>query len=84
MAVIGFRRSVVAVDGALDLSDERSECVLLLGYFKSADTAPPKPSVQTRFVLDAMAAGFEKEENNWQRVLDNIDMMFANQQHMMV
>jgi hypothetical protein len=31
-----------------------------------------------------MAAGFEKEENNWQRVLDNIDMMFANQQHMMV
>jgi hypothetical protein len=48
--------------------------------FPVAITAPPKPSVQTHFVLDAMVVTFEKEEANCHRVLDNIDLMFANQQ----
>lgn len=39
-------------------------------------TAPaPKPSVQTRFVLEAVAAGASKEEELWTRMFEKLDAM---------
>ena len=39
--------------------------------------APPKPSVQTKFILDAMEEEAEKELTKLDQILDSVDMLFA-------
>jgi hypothetical protein len=41
-----------------------------------ATTAPPKPSAQTTFILDAMSKSAD-EKNRWDQVLENFDLLFA-------
>lgn len=40
-------------------------------------TAPPKPFVQTRFVLEAMEAARKQEEDHWNHVTESIDLLFT-------
>jgi hypothetical protein len=39
--------------------------------------APPKPSVQTQFVLSRMQEREEQDEARWNQVTDSLDMLFA-------
>ncbi|XP_072147882.1 uncharacterized protein [Setaria viridis] len=39
--------------------------------------APPKPSVQTQFLLDAMDTAAQREAARWQQMTDSIDLLFA-------
>ncbi|KAF8697376.1 hypothetical protein HU200_035969 [Digitaria exilis] len=50
-------------------------CVVLR---RSLDiTAPPKPSVQTQFVLHKMDERMEKDDERWDHVMENMDLLFA-------
>jgi hypothetical protein len=42
-----------------------------------AKTVPPKPSVHTKFVLDAMESAEQREESRWRHVTESIDLLFA-------
>ena len=51
--------------------------------------APPKPSVQSQFILDAMDAFSQCEDDRWSRMTESIDLLFSRvadidrtQQHM--
>jgi hypothetical protein len=55
----------------------------------AVSTAPPKPSVQTRFVLDAMASEAEQENTKLDHIMESLDLLFERvtdigiqQQHM--
>jgi hypothetical protein len=39
-------------------------------------TAPPKPSVQSQLVMDAMEENEEKIEAKFDKMMDSIDMLF--------
>jgi len=50
---------------------------------------PPKPSVQSQFILDAMDAFSQREDDRWTHMTESIDLLFArvgeidrSQQHM--
>ena len=52
-------------------------------------TAPPKPSVQSQFILDVMDAFSQREDDHWSRITKSIDLLFSRvadidrtQQHM--
>jgi len=38
--------------------------------------APPKPSIQTKFILDAMSTNTDDEKSRWEQVMDNFDLVF--------
>jgi hypothetical protein len=40
-------------------------------------TAPPKPSVQSQFLLDAMAAAEQCEDARWETLMESVDLLFA-------
>ena len=40
-------------------------------------TAPPKPSAQTQFVLDAMAQAAHHDDERWEQVMESLDLIFA-------
>lgn len=40
-------------------------------------TAPPKPSVQTQFILEEMESSGQKEDERWDRMMKSIDLLFA-------
>lgn len=44
---------------------------------RAVTTAPPKPSIQTRFVLDAMDAAEQRDATRWQHMTDSIELLFA-------
>ena len=46
---------------------------LYLSFFKMA---PPKPSVQTKFILDAMSTNTDEEKSRWEQVMENFDLVF--------
>jgi len=46
---------------------------LYLSFFKMA---PPKPSVQTKFILDAMSTNMDEEKSRWEQVMENFDLVF--------
>ena len=39
--------------------------------------APPKPSVQTQFILAKMDDRFQQEDERWTQVNENFDLLFA-------
>jgi hypothetical protein len=39
--------------------------------------APPKPSKQTQFVLDAMSKTSDEEKGHWEQVMESFDLLFA-------
>ena len=39
-------------------------------------TAPPKPSKQTQFVLDAMSKNSDEEKGRWDQVMEHFDLLF--------
>ena len=41
------------------------------------NTAPPKPSVQTQFVLSAMEQSALRTQERWDQVANNFDLLFA-------
>ena len=41
------------------------------------NTAPPKPSVQTQFVLSAMEQSALHTQERWDQVANNFDLLFA-------
>lgn len=49
----------------------------LLNTFKSIITAPPKPSAQTKFILEAMSSKTDEEKGRWEQVMENFDLLFA-------
>ena len=44
---------------------------------RAVTTAPPKPSVQTQFVLDAMAHTTSQDDRHWEQVMESLDLIFA-------
>jgi len=40
-------------------------------------TAPPKPSVQTTLLLEAMASSEQREDAKWDHLNESIDLLFA-------
>ena len=40
-------------------------------------TAPPMPSVQTQFVLDAMGEAARHDDERWDEVSENFDLLFS-------
>jgi hypothetical protein len=45
--------------------------------FTSFTMAPPKPSTQTQFILEAMSKTNDDEKNRWDHVMDQFDMLFS-------
>jgi len=45
-------------------------------YLNFFTTAPPKPSVQTKFILDAMSTNTDDEKSRWEQVMENFDLVF--------
>jgi len=45
-------------------------------YLSFFTTAPPKPSVQTKFILEAMSTNTNDEKSRWEQVMDNFDLVF--------
>ena len=45
--------------------------------FAGSTTAPPRPSVQTQFVLSAMEDASRAEQLRWERVNDKFDLLFS-------
>lgn len=43
----------------------------------AVNTAPPKPSAQTQFLLQAMEQPSAKDEKRWEQILENMDLLFA-------
>jgi hypothetical protein len=43
---------------------------------EQSTTAPPKPSVQTKFVLDAMTEEAEKENTKLDQIMESLDLLF--------
>jgi len=39
--------------------------------------APPKPSAQSQFLLDAMAAAEQREDARWETLMESVDLLFA-------
>jgi hypothetical protein len=39
--------------------------------------APPKPSVQTKILLDNMSKSAEDEKSRWDQVMENFDLLFT-------
>ena len=39
-------------------------------------TAPPKPSKQTQFVLDAISKNSDNDKGRWDQVMENFDLIF--------
>ena len=39
--------------------------------------APPKPSVQTQFILEAMASSDERDSSRFDQVLESLDLLFV-------
>jgi hypothetical protein len=50
-----------------DTKDAKSE---------SVTTAPPKPSVQTKIILDAMAGTSQVGDERWDKIADSLDLLF--------
>jgi len=46
--------------------------------FRRSDiTAPPKPSAQTKILLDQMSRSQEDDKTKWDQVMDNFDLLFT-------
>ena len=47
------------------------------GFLESVVTAPPKPSAQTKILLDNMSKSVEEEKTRWDQVMENFDLLFS-------
>jgi hypothetical protein len=43
---------------------------------EQSTTTPPKPSVQTKFLLDAMTEEVEKENTKLDQIMESLDLLF--------
>jgi len=46
-------------------------------FSTNSTTAPPKPSAQTQFILDAMESFSQREDSHWDQMTESIDLLFA-------
>ena len=46
-------------------------------FSTNSTTAPPKPSAQTQFILDAMESFSQREDSHWDQMTESIDLLFS-------
>jgi len=51
--------------------------LLRTNFLTNSTTAPPKPSAQTQFILDAMESFSQREDSHWDQMTESIDMLFS-------
>lgn len=52
-------------------------CVAVRLASGAITTTPPKPSVQTKFILSKMQEQAERDDERWDQVAKSLDLLFA-------